>query len=175
MSVKRKASRGRILGVLASAIVLLTSAGCGQQGDGGFNDTLVALQAQLTAAEKKAEDAIDFPPRDKVKEKAAADEFGTAVADARKRFDAVAVPQGEQAKKFHDGFNNYLKAQEEAAPLYKSYLVPERQLNHQEMQPLRDALDKMRAKRTPLANFLPALQMAYVQESGIRLKPKTYP
>ncbi|HEV3445404.1 MAG TPA: hypothetical protein VG099_12225, partial [Gemmataceae bacterium] len=72
MRFNLNASRRRTLLALAATLSFLAIPGCGLQGDSGLNDTLADLQTKLTAAEKKVEDTIDWPPNDKAKEKAAA-------------------------------------------------------------------------------------------------------
>ena len=72
--------------------------GCGSSGAEAFNNTLADLQSKLGAAEKQVEDTMEWPPNDKAKEKAAVAGFRDAVADARKRFDALSPPQGEHAR-----------------------------------------------------------------------------
>jgi hypothetical protein len=157
---------------LAAAFAFLAASGCGQSG-GSFNDTLADLHTKIAAAEKKMEDLIEFSlhrGEDQAKLKAGCEEFRTVVAEARTRFDGVTVPPGEGARKFHAAFADYLKVQEEAAPLYKQLVDPGRKLTKEEDDRVREGLRVMREKREPLARSLPSLQQAYAREAGLKLK-----
>ena len=155
--------------LLVATTLLLVIAGCDSKSGGGLNNTLVDLEKKLTAAEKKVEDTLEWPPNEESKKKAAYEEFGVAVTEGRKRFDELKAPEGEAAKKFYDAFNDYLKIQEEAAPLYKKYFESDGKIKHDEMAPIREGIDKMRAKRKPYAAKLPFLQQAYAKEAGLQL------
>jgi hypothetical protein len=159
---------------LLGTVALLLVAGCGGEGGagGGFNNTLADLQAKLTASEKKIEDVIEFAHGEEwaPKRKAALDEFTAAVTDARTRFDAVTVPPGEAAKKFHAGFAEYLKVQEAAVPLYRKLLTASGKNAFEQQESTREPLRKVRERRTALAQQLAPLQQAYASEAGLKLK-----
>jgi hypothetical protein len=160
---------GRLLGALFVFLFFLAIPGCGSETAAGFNNTIADLHTKLAAAEKKVEDTMEWPPDDPAKKRAANDQFRTTVEEARKRFDALQVPPGDAARRFHAGFNDYLKTQEEAVPLYKQYLDPSRKLTGEEEARNRDALGKMKEKRAPLAQQLAGLQQMFVREAGLQL------
>jgi hypothetical protein len=145
--------------------------GCGGQGE-GFNNTLADLQTRLEGTEKKLDDMIDHAlNHDELegKRKAAFDDFNTAVTEARTKFDALTVPPGENGKRFHKGFADYLKVQEEAVPLYKQMLNAASKKDFEGVQRLRENMQDLRQKRRGLALQLPQLQKAYAKEAGIKL------
>jgi hypothetical protein len=160
--------RGLILALVVTTSLLVAS-GCGSQAM-GFNNTLADLQKKLGEAQKKAEDTMEWPPDDPAKKKAASDNFLTTLADARKQFDELKVPQGDAAAKFHAAFNDYLKTQEDAGRMYKAWLDPSRKLAPEDMNRHREEMDKIRAKRNGLMQRLPYLQKAYAKEAGLTLK-----
>jgi hypothetical protein len=158
--------------VLAS--VLLVMPGCGSQGE-GFNNTLADLQTRLDGTEKKLEDLIAHALNHdelEAKRKAAFDDFSTAVTESRTKFDALTVPPGDNGKRFHKGFADYLKVQEEAVPLYKQLLVAAVKKDLDAMNRTGEKLQDMRQKRSALAGQLPHLQKEYAKEAGLKLVKK---
>ncbi len=156
---------------LPLVLSLLAVAGCG--GGAGYNNTLAELQSKMTAPEKKLDELIDDQIHNddtKTKRKAAFDELRTAVAEARAQFDALTPPTGEAGKKFHQGFADYLKAQEEAVPLYKKMLDAADKKDFGEIGRIADPLRDVRAKRNAAAQRLPYLQKQYAKEAGLQLK-----
>ena len=157
------------LSVAVIGMIALLAPGCSPS-PGNFNDTLADLQKKMTGAEKKVEDTLEHPPNDVSKNKKANEEFRDAVADARKKYNELKVPQGEAAKKFHTAFGEYLQSQEAAVPLYKAFLDPDKPLTGEEDKSKREELDKVRWKRNGQMQPLRNAQADYAREAGFELK-----
>lgn len=161
------------LPTIVCVLLVLPASGCRKQGGEGFNNTLASSQSKIEAIEKKMEDLIEFSLNKKEEEaklKGTAEEFSEAVGEARTTFDALTVPEMESAKKFHEGFDQYLKIQEEAAKEYKALVDPATHLGPTGSGRIRDNLAKLRTKREQTKQQLLSLQQAYAREAGLKMK-----